>query len=68
MGDERLCDYVMALRKKRRWNQQAMADATGWHQSKVSRIERGQADASLDDLKTISRVFKVPIERLARIS
>lgn len=58
---------VRSLRKKKKWLQRDMAEATGWDQAKISRIERGRAEPSVDDLATIARVFRYPIGRLVAL-
>jgi XRE family aerobic/anaerobic benzoate catabolism transcriptional regulator len=55
---------VRELRKRAGLSQKALAAAAGVCQSAISRIERGQRNASLTKLAAIARALRVPVKRL----
>jgi len=52
-----LANQLIELRKRQKMTQQQLAKLAGVHQSEVSRIERGAANASQSALERIARVF-----------
>lgn len=60
--------YLRNLReRKRKWLQREAAEACGWDQAKISKLETGERQASIDDLAVIAEVFGVPLNKLVRI-
>jgi transcriptional regulator with XRE-family HTH domain len=59
--------YLKKLREDRGWLQDDVAARTGWHQTKVSRLENGIAQPRLEELEVIASVFGVPLVRLIQI-
>jgi len=55
---------VTALRKEAGISQEALADRCGLARSYMSRIERGNANPSLDAIEILAGGLKVPINRL----
>ncbi|MGC2111081.1 MAG: helix-turn-helix transcriptional regulator, partial [Candidatus Korobacteraceae bacterium] len=54
-----LARNVRALRKKRGWSQEAMAEECGLHRTYVGAIERGERNVTLDTLKQLADALGV---------
>lgn len=52
------------LRKSRDWNQEDLAEKTGYSRGFIADIERGKSWVSPEAIEEIAKAFKVPIERL----
>lgn len=69
--EERFAHNVRVMREAQGWNQSEMArrltDAglEGFHQTTVSRIEKGERPVKLGEATVIAGVFHTPVERLA---
>jgi transcriptional regulator with XRE-family HTH domain len=61
-------DHVRELRERKGWSQDELAKKCGWTQYRVSRIETGKTALSLEDMKTVARVFGVPVSRLIKMA
>jgi methanogenic corrinoid protein MtbC1/DNA-binding XRE family transcriptional regulator len=57
---------IESLRKKRRWNQQALADRTGLDRTYISALEHGKQNVTLKVLLRLSEALEVPLESLIR--
>ena len=65
-ADQLVADQIRALRDRRGISQQQLADALGWTQSIVARIESGQRTISVSELLQISWALDVaPVHLLA---
>jgi transcriptional regulator with XRE-family HTH domain len=54
---------VAALRKEAKVSQEALADRCGLARSYMSRIERGNANPSLDAIEILAGGLKVPVRK-----
>lgn len=59
-----LSGQLIALRKRKGWTQQEMADAISLHVNQVKRYEAGTAQPSLEAIKKIAVAFSVSIDSL----
>lgn len=57
-------DYIEGERRRRGWSQQDMSRETGWHQTKVSKLENGWCRPTLDDLELLADMFGASLPRL----
>lgn len=60
-------EYLLKLRKKRKWLQRDVVKACGWPQSKVSKLENGEQQPTFDDLGVVARVYGVPLMSLVKM-
>lgn len=61
---ERRGDRIKALREKRGWTQQQLADRIGVARVTVARVERALARPSLDLLERLARALRVKLTDL----
>lgn len=66
-GNAPFGEYLKKLRGDRGWLQSDVVERTGWHQTKVSRLENGAALPRLEELEVIAAVFGVRLARLIQI-
>lgn len=59
-----LSGQLIALRKRKGWTQQEMADAIGLHVNQIKRYEAGTAQPSIEAIKKIAVAFSVSIDSL----
>ena len=59
-----ISDKIITLREKKGWTQAELADKLGYHRPHVNRWETGKYSPSLEALKKLSKLFKVPIDYL----
>ena len=57
---------VRALREKRGWSQDVFADLSGLNRAHVGEIERGEANVTIQTLKTIADTYGVRIADLVK--
>ena len=57
-------EKIRLLREKRELNQTELGRAVGMTQRKVSYLERGQYEPSLEDLRALCRFFRVSADYL----
>jgi transcriptional regulator with XRE-family HTH domain len=55
---------IKALREKRGWTQQQLADEAGISRTYLARIETARHDPTLTSLEKIARALKVKVGRL----
>lgn len=67
MPAETINEYLVKLRRKRRWLQRDVVSATGWSQSMVSRIESGVRAPTFEDLGELAELYDVPLMRLVKL-
>lgn len=56
--------YIEKERRRRGWTQVDMSAVTGWHQTKVSKLEKGRCRPTLDDLELLAEKFGTPLPKL----
>ena len=59
--------HLRALRERRGWSQQELADTAHLHKTTVQRAEWASFIVSLDILVSLARALEVPVEELVRI-
>lgn len=59
-----MSDFLKEERRKRGWTQGDMSAVTGWHQTKVSKLEHGWCRPTLNDLEKLSDMFGTPLPKL----
>lgn len=67
MPAETISEYLVRLRRKRRWLQKDVVAETGWSQSMVSRIESGVRAPTFEDLGELAELYDVPLMRLVKL-
>jgi transcriptional regulator with XRE-family HTH domain len=56
--------HVKALRKKKGWSQEVLANEANVPISQIGRIERGEVNATLSTLDAIAGAFKMSVSGL----
>ena len=56
--------HLRAARKAARLTQTELAHRLGVHQSRISKLEQGQIDPTLDEAKAIARILHIDLMRL----
>jgi transcriptional regulator with XRE-family HTH domain len=59
-----LGNRVRALRLKRKWSQEGLANESGLARSFTGAIERGEKDLRLTTLVKLANTFRIPISQL----
>ena len=67
MDDQRFGTVVRAVRQRRGWRQQDLAEKAGVSQATVSRIERGHCESlSLDTVRRVAGALDIRVDLVAR--
>jgi transcriptional regulator with XRE-family HTH domain len=61
---KKLGERVRALRERRGWSQEELANETGFGRSFTSSIERGTKDIRISTLVKLANIFEVGLEQL----
>ena len=61
---ERLGQRVKALRVKKGWSQEKLAELTGFHRTYIGMVERGERNISLQNIYSLSKQFGLSLEEL----
>ncbi|WP_029035858.1 helix-turn-helix domain-containing protein [Salinimicrobium xinjiangense] len=61
---ERLGQRVKALRVKKGWSQEKLAELTGFHRTYIGMVERGERNISLQNIFSLSKQFGLSLEEL----
>ena len=64
MKIKRMPEKIVALRKKKNWSQQDLADKIHVHVQTIGRWERGKALPSLEELADLAASFGLPADYL----
>lgn len=64
MGDSKLGKNLKKARTKSGLTQKQVADKAGVHVNWYARLERGEENASLETLKTLSKVLNIKVADL----
>lgn len=59
--------FLRKLRQKRKWSQKDAVEACNWPQSKVSKLETGGQQPTIEDLGVIAKVYRVPLLKLVKM-
>ena len=59
-----LTQKLRFLRFTRGWSQEVLAELAGLHGTYISQIERGQVNASVDNLEKLADAFELPVPEL----
>lgn len=63
---QKLGARVRALRKRRGWSQDVFADRSGLHRAHIGEIERGEANVTIQTLKTVADTLGVTMTALLK--
>jgi transcriptional regulator with XRE-family HTH domain len=64
--DEALGAELTALRMRRRWSQQRLAEIAGYDESYIRQMERGTKSATLRTLSNLASAFSISVSVLIR--